>query len=67
VCTYYKYNNLDTSIDCVEDKAKELDDINIPITATTTATGSRAEGGANNKETRDSSSGLNTGVLHVTA
>jgi hypothetical protein len=67
VYTYYKYNNLNTSIDRVEDETKELDDTNIPITATMTATGSRAEGGADNKETGDGSSSLNTGVLYATA
>jgi hypothetical protein len=51
----------------VEDEAEESDDADIPATATTTATGSRTEGGADNRETGDGSSGLGAGVLHATA
>jgi hypothetical protein len=67
VCTYYKYNNLDISTDRVEDEVEELDNTNIPATATTTVTRSRVEGGANDRETRDGSSGLGAGVLYITA
>jgi hypothetical protein len=49
----------------VEEEAEELDDANIPATATTTATGSRTEWGADDRETRDGSSGLGASVLYV--
>jgi hypothetical protein len=49
----------------VEEEAKESDNANIPVTATTTATGSRTERGADDGETGDGSSGLSASVLHV--
>jgi hypothetical protein len=65
VYTYCERNNLNTSTDRVEEEAKELDNTNIPITVITTATGSRTERGADDRETRDGSSGLSASVLYA--
>jgi hypothetical protein len=49
----------------VEEEVEELNNANIPTTATMTATRSRTERGADNRETGDGSSGLSASVLHA--